>query len=79
MPEMKRRRSDVRAKSVSDDVRSVPARPESTFTSPADYEEISRLAHELYEKRGREHGHDWDDWLQAEAELRNRQSGSRES
>jgi hypothetical protein len=30
---------------------------------------IARRAFELYEKRGREHGHDTDDWLIAEREL----------
>ncbi len=32
-------------------------------------EEIRRLAHELYEERGREDGHDLDDWLRAEAAI----------
>jgi DUF2934 family protein len=32
-------------------------------------EQISRRAYELYERRGREHGHEVEDWLQAEAEL----------
>jgi len=31
--------------------------------------DIARRAYELYEKRGREYGHDLDDWLQAEREL----------
>ena len=31
--------------------------------------DIARRAYELYERRGREHGHDLDDWLQAEREL----------
>jgi len=30
---------------------------------------IARRAHELFEARGQEHGHDLDDWLQAESEL----------
>ena len=30
---------------------------------------IARRAHELFEARGREHGHDLDDWLQAKSEL----------
>jgi hypothetical protein len=35
-----------------------------------DFEErIRRRAYELYVLRGGEHGHDIDDWLQAEAEL----------
>jgi hypothetical protein len=32
--------------------------------------EIARRAFELYCLRGGEHGHDMDDWLQAERELR---------
>ncbi len=30
---------------------------------------IARRAHELFEARGREHGHDLDDWVRAESEL----------
>jgi hypothetical protein len=32
--------------------------------------QIARLAFQLYESRGREDGHDIEDWLQAEAVLR---------
>ena len=32
-------------------------------------EDVERRAYELYEARGGEPGHDWDDWLQAEREL----------
>lgn len=32
--------------------------------------EIERRAYELYEQRGREDGHDRDDWFLAEAQLR---------
>ena len=32
-------------------------------------EQVRRRAFELYELRGREDGHDLDDWLQAESEL----------
>ncbi len=34
-------------------------------------EGIRRRAHELYEARGREEGHDLEDWMQAEAESKN--------
>jgi len=34
------------------------------------HEEIARRAYELFEQRGREHGRDWQDWFQAERELR---------
>lgn len=32
-------------------------------------EEIAKRAHEIYLRRGGAHGHDIDDWLQAEHEL----------
>jgi hypothetical protein len=32
-------------------------------------EQICRRAHELYEQRGRDDGHELDDWLQAESEV----------
>jgi hypothetical protein len=35
------------------------------------HEDIARRAYQLFEARGREHGHDVEDWLQAERELRN--------
>jgi hypothetical protein len=33
-------------------------------------DEIARRAYELFEQRGREPGREWEDWLQAERELR---------
>ena len=33
------------------------------------HDDIARRAYELYEARGREDGHDQDDWLQAERDL----------
>jgi hypothetical protein len=42
----------------------------SKTPDPTALEERIRLrAYELYEARGREHGHDREDWLQAEAEI----------
>ena len=32
-------------------------------------EQIHRRAYELYEQRGRDDGHELDDWLQAESEV----------
>lgn len=41
-----------------------------TATTPRDLEEQIRCrAYELYENRGRQDGHDVEDWLQAEAEI----------
>jgi len=37
---------------------------------------IRRRAYELYEQRGGEHGHDVDDWLQAEEEITEMQGRS---
>jgi len=40
---------------------------DSTVTS----NDIARLAYELYERRGRSHGAELDDWLEAERQLTN--------
>jgi hypothetical protein len=47
-------------------------RPPTAVTSdPQDLEYQIRLrAHELYEARGREDGHDLEDWLRSEEEIR---------
>lgn len=46
-----------------------------TTPNPTELEEqIHRRAYELYEARGREHGHDREDWLQAEAEILDRET-----
>lgn len=42
---------------------------EKNETDPNREQEIRRRAYALYEERGREDGHDIDDWLRAEAEL----------
>jgi hypothetical protein len=38
-------------------------------SAPELQEEIRRRAHELYEQRGREDGHELEDWLRAESEV----------
>ena len=43
-------------------------RPTSTTTEQK-LEEIRSRAYELYESRGREDGHDLEDWLQAEIDI----------
>ena len=43
--------------------------PRTQITEPANNQEIRVRAYELFEQRGREDGHELDDWLQAEAEL----------
>jgi Protein of unknown function (DUF2934) len=46
-----------------------PPLPANGSAAPAE-EDIARRAFELYCERGGEHGHDLEDWLRAEAELR---------
>jgi hypothetical protein len=49
----------------------MPSRRRSDSLPPRDpiNEAIARRAYELFLARGAEHGHDLDDWLQAEREL----------
>ena len=44
-------------------------RKETTSTVDVD-ERIRQRAFELFQLRGRQDGHDFDDWMQAEAEVR---------
>lgn len=46
-----------------------PTETEATEFLLDPQEQIRRRAFELFELRGREDGHDQDDWLQAESEL----------
>ena len=44
--------------------------PVATIDDPTQFEEkVRRRAYELYEARGREDGHELEDWLKAEAEI----------
>ncbi len=36
------------------------------------YDEVAKVAYDLYEKRGRIHGHDMADWLKAEMIVKKR-------
>jgi hypothetical protein len=53
-------------------------KPPATVTSePQKLEHEIRLrAQELYEARGREDGHELDDWLRAEAEIMQKKAGT---
>jgi outer membrane protein TolC len=59
MARTKRALREIEPDSVTGD------RPSAAITE----EEIAQRAYALYEARGREDGHDLDDWLQAEREL----------
>jgi hypothetical protein len=43
--------------------------PTTPITDPSRENQIKVRAYQLFDQRGREHGHDVDDWLQAEVEL----------
>ena len=45
----------------------IPPRAEQIGDVPET--EVARRAYELYEQRGRDEGHEVDDWLQAESEV----------
>jgi hypothetical protein len=44
--------------------------------SGMDQRKVAALAYRLYEARGREDGHDLDDWLEAEQLVASRQEGT---
>ena len=44
--------------------------------SPRAADEIARIAYELFERRGRMHGRDQDDWFEAERLVRARRRGN---
>jgi hypothetical protein len=45
----------------------------TSHTSPDLQARIARRAYELFEQRGREHGHDREDWLRAEQDILDQQ------
>lgn len=62
---------EFRKPSPMNTTRPVQATGRTEFSPPAPTEdEIRQRAFELYEARGREPGHDVEDWQQAERELR---------
>ena len=38
------------------------------------HDEVAKVAYELFERRGREPGHDFEDWLKAEQIVRDRRT-----
>jgi len=49
-------------------------REQRTVTREVSKEEIARLAHQLWNDRGRQHGNDAEDWFRAEQALRGKAS-----
>jgi hypothetical protein len=56
--------------------KSKEARKRTTAPAQATHDEVARRAYDLFLARGCEHGHDRDDWLQAERELRGTPQGT---
>lgn len=46
------------------------SRPSRTALTAPTHEDIACRAYELYERRGGAHGRDWEDWFQAERDLK---------
>ena len=53
----------------------VPKSDEPTVLIPTE-QQIQKRAYELYEQRGRTDGHELDDWLQAECEMKGTQANA---
>jgi len=51
---------------------SVNQRAGAQEPSSGSYEEVARIAYELFERRGGVHGHDLEDWVEAERLVRAR-------
>jgi hypothetical protein len=62
---MAKAKTDERAARAADRAPTSLAQPATAANS-----DVARRAYDLYLARGCEHGHDVDDWLQAERELR---------
>jgi hypothetical protein len=75
MPTPRRRRKDQEP--LNQRVGTLATVPTATGDIPSllaprepTHEDIARRAYQLHEEHGGEHGRDWDDWFQAERELR---------
>jgi hypothetical protein len=51
-----------------------PYEPPDRGTPAQSSDEIAIRAHQYWEERGRQHGHDVEDWLRAEQEIKQRRS-----
>lgn len=53
---------------------STPRRSDSQIRNRIAHDEIERLAYHIYLSRGGQKGHELEDWLQAERELKSKRS-----
>ena len=56
-------------KAVEPKAATAPKRAAKVTQINASHEEIAKLAHRFWLERGRQHGHDAEDWLRAEQQL----------
>ena len=63
-------------KATTKNVLTVPRPASSTASASLTVGDIAKRAFELYCERGHQDGHDLQDWIQAERELRDRVSSS---
>ena len=68
----RRRRDDEPTQ--GDDTRNAPSAADWRRMTDVAHDEIARRAHQLYEERGRQPGHDMEDWLTAEHDIEERRS-----
>jgi Protein of unknown function (DUF2934) len=57
-----------------DDIHNASSTPDWRRMTEVAHDHIAHRAYELYEERGREPGHDVDDWIKAEYEIEQRKS-----
>jgi len=55
-----------------DDIRDAPPATDWRRMTDVAHDHIARRAYQLYEERGRQPGHDMDDWLEAEHDVEER-------
>jgi hypothetical protein len=76
----KRTKADRLQRQTEQQEKRVDRRPDeiekkpSTLAPKSDEPTVQQRAYELYEQRGRTDGHDLDDWLQAEREIKGTQA-----
>ena len=70
---MQRQRTDDES-TQGDDIRDAPSTTDWRRMTNVAHDNIAHRAYELYEERGREPGHDMDDWLKAEHDIEQRHS-----
>ena len=72
MQQRSRRRQEREDSPISLDESAVP---QTTDTPSVDDDLVARRAFQRYEERGREDGHDQEDWFEAEREIKGGTSG----